>query len=119
MKDEGGMMNRQDMQPDREILDTLVKRILETAQPLRIILFGSAAEGRMGPDSDLDVLVIMQDGTHRRRTAQQVYRCLAGIGVPKDIVVVTQSDVREYGDKPSLVLFSALRKGKELYRAAR
>ena len=119
MKDEGGMMNKQDMQPDREILDTLVKRILETAQPLRIILFGSAAEGRMGPDSDLDVLVIMQDGTHRRRTAQRVYRCLSGIGVPKDIVVVTQSDVRKYGDKPSLVLFSALRKGKELYHARR
>ena len=86
-------MNRQDMEPDRQILNMLVKRIVETAQPIRIILFGSAAEGRMGPDSDLDVLVIMQDGTHRRRTAQQVYRCLSGIGVPKDIVVVTQSDV--------------------------
>lgn len=112
-------MNREDMEPDKEVLDTLVKRIVETAQPIRIILFGSAAEGRMGPDSDLDILVVTRDGTHRRRMAQQVYRCLSGIGVSKDIVVVTESDVREYGDRPSLVLFSALRKGKELYRAAR
>jgi len=42
------MVNRQDMEPDREILNMLVKRIVETAQPIRIILFGSAAEGRMG-----------------------------------------------------------------------
>ena len=112
-------MDRQRMEPNSELLDTVVKRIVETAQPTRIILFGSAAEGRMGPDSDLDILVVTKDGTHRRRMAQQVYRCLSGIGVPKDILVVTESDVDEYGDKPSLVLFSALRKGKELYRAAR
>ena len=111
-------MDEQGMEPNKKILDTLVKRIVETAQPSRIILFGSAAEGRMGPDSDLDILVVTKDGTHRRRMAQQVYRCLSGIGVPKDVVVVTESDVQEYGNEPSLILFSALRKGKELYRAA-
>ena len=51
----------------------------------------------MGPNSDLDVLVIMPDGTHRRRTAQEVYRRMWGFGFAKDIVVVTESDVREYG----------------------
>jgi len=104
--------------PKREIIDELVRGILQVAQPVRLILFGSAARGDAGSDSDLDVLVIMPDGTHRRRTARAIYRGLAGLGVSKDIIVVTESDVRDYGDNPSLVLYPALREGKELYHAA-
>jgi hypothetical protein len=38
--------------------------------------------------------------------------------MPKDIVVVTEQDIRQFGDNPSLVLKPALEEGKELYRAA-
>lgn len=103
--------------PEATLME-LVRGIVHAVQPKRIILFGSAARGQMGPNSDLDVLVIMPDGTHRRRTAQTLYRELPALGVGKDIIVVTESDVREYGDEPSLVLYPALREGKELYVAA-
>ena len=106
-------------EPDQTVLHTLVQRIVQAVQPLRIVLFGSAAAGRMGPNSDLDLLVIMPDGVHRRRTTREIYRRLSGLGVSKDIVVVTESDIRNYGSNPSLVLFPALREGKELYHAAR
>lgn len=72
----------------------------------------------MGPHSDLDVLVVMPDGTHRRQTANTLYRALSGFGYPKDIVVVTEDDVRRFGDEPSLVICPALKEGKELYRAS-
>jgi len=104
--------------PDQRILKELVRRIAESVQPLRIVLFGSAARGEMGRGSDLDVLVVMPDGVHRRRTAQAIYRSLSGLGVAKDVVVVTESDVREHGQNPSLVLYPALQHGKELYNAA-
>lgn len=104
--------------PDQNVLSELVRRIVQSAHPVRIILFGSAVRGQLGSHSDLDVLVIMPDGVHRRRTAQTIYRNLKGIGCAKDIVVVTESDVRDFGDNPSLVLYSALHEGKELYRAA-
>jgi len=71
----------------------------------------------MGPDSDLDVMVVMRDGIHRRRMTQLRYRALAGIGMPKDLVVVTESDVVQLGDDPSLVIKPALGEGIELYRA--
>lgn len=58
------------MHPDPKILDDLVQRIVEVAQPRRIILFGSAVRGDMRPDSDIDILVVAPDGTHRRQTAQ-------------------------------------------------
>jgi len=104
--------------PSQGILEEMVRRIVAAVDPLRIVLFGSAARGTMGPDSDLDVLVVMPDGVHRRRTAQMIYRSLAGLGVAKDVVVVTESDIREYGDNPSMVLHPALQQGKELYHVA-
>jgi uncharacterized protein len=103
---------------DKATLDQLVARIVETAHPRRIILFGSAARGQMGPHSDVDLLVIMPNGVHRRRTAQRLYMALRDSEVAKDIVVVTESDVREYGDEPSLVICPALKEGRELYSAS-
>lgn len=95
----------------------LVRRMVETVRPRRIILFGSAARGQMGPDSDLDFLVVMPDGTHRRHTAETIYRQLTGTGIAKDIVVVTEGDIAQYADNPSLVIYPAIREGREVYRA--
>lgn len=102
----------------QEILDELVQRIVQAVQPRRIVLFGSAARGQMGRHSDLDVLVVMPDGVHRRETARRIYRALSGLGVAKDVVVVTESDVRRFADEPSLVICPALKEGRELYCAA-
>lgn len=95
----------------------MVQRIIKTVNPRRIILFGSASSGEMGADSDLDVLIVMQDGVHRQRAAQMIYKSLRGLGFAKDVVVVTESDVRDHGDNPSLVLRPALQQGTELYHA--
>lgn len=102
---------------NNQILDELIRRILQVVQPKRLILFGSAARGEINPESDLDVLVVMPDGIHRRRTAQTIYRRLTGLGVAKDIIVVTETDVKEHGENTSLVLYPALREGKGLYYA--
>jgi uncharacterized protein len=106
------------IQPDSRLLDEIVKRVTRVVQPLRVVLFGSAVRGGMGPHSDLDILVVMPDGTHRREASRTIFRSLRGLGVPKDIVVVTEQDVRQYGDNHSLVMKPALEEGKELYRAA-
>lgn len=104
--------------PANHILDEAVRRIVNASHPSRILLFGSAARGDMHADSDLDILVIVPDGTHRRKTAIVLARALWDLGMPKDIVVVTESDVHQYRDEPSLVIQPALDEGRELYRAA-
>jgi uncharacterized protein len=43
------------------VLDEIVRRIVKAAKPEKIIMFGSAARGEMGPDSDLDILVVSAD----------------------------------------------------------
>jgi predicted nucleotidyltransferase len=100
--------------PEEDLRDS-VRRIVEAADPEKIILFGSAARGAMGPNSDLDLLVIRR-GDYRHLTAtQEIYRALRGIEYAKDIVVVTPEEVERYKDSFCLVLYPALREGKVIY----
>ena len=98
------------------VLDTIIERIVEVADPERIILFGSGARGEMGPHSDLDLLVV-KSGVHRRKLAQRIYRNLIGVGHPVDIVVVTPEDLDQYTDSHALIISPALKEGAELYNA--
>jgi predicted nucleotidyltransferase len=79
------------MPVDQQSIDALVQRIVELVHPLKIILFGSAARGEAGPDSDIDLLVVMPDGVHRRQTMEFLYEQLLGIRVPFDVLVATAS----------------------------
>lgn len=101
---------------NEEILQEIVWRVVETVKPERIILFGSAARGEMGPDSDLDLLVI-KACRHRRNTARKIRRQLFGIGVPIDIIVAKPEDIERYRDSIGLIYRPALREGKVLYAA--
>ena len=54
------------------VIKKLVRNVVKCVDPIRIILFGSAARGDMEAHSDLDLLVVMPEGVHRRRTAQKL-----------------------------------------------
>lgn len=105
------------MQPESALLEELVQRILAVSQPVKIILFGSAARAEMTPGSDLDVLVVVTDGSDRKAVSKQIYHNLIGFGAAADIVIATEADLRNYGDRYSLVYYPALREGRELYAA--
>ncbi|MBI2072745.1 MAG: nucleotidyltransferase domain-containing protein [Gemmatimonadetes bacterium] len=102
---------------DPAVLQEIVWRVVEVAQPDRIILFGSAARGEMGPDSDVDLLVIKSGVEHRRRLAQQIYRGLIGVGAPVDVVVVAPEDIERFGHRVGSIIRPALREGREVYAA--
>ena len=99
----------------KELLNEIVHRIVEVARPERIILFGSAARGDLGKDSDLDLLVIKSGVFHRRKLAQQIRLRMFGIGTPMDIVVVTPEDIEAFQDKIGTILGDALREGVLIY----
>lgn len=99
----------------RRVLAEVVRRVVEAAQPQKIILFGSAARGRMGPHSDLDLLVIKGGKFDRRRLITAIYNQLAGVDAAVDVVLATPEDIERYGNSPYLVYYPALREGKVLY----
>ena len=98
------------------VLDIIIERIVEVADPERIILFGSGARGEMGPHSDYDLLVV-KPGVHRRKLAQRIYRNLIGVGEPVDVVVVTPQDLKQYADSHMVVISPALEEGIGVYSA--
>jgi uncharacterized protein len=111
------MVTRSLATPDKKLLAEVTRRIVASVKPRRVLLFGSAARGRMDKNSDFDVLVIMSDPVHRRQTAQKIYRNLHGTGVAVDIVVATEKDLEQYGKRPGTILKSALQEGRILYEA--
>jgi len=100
------------------VVDEVIRRIIATAQPQRILLFGSAARGQANEDSDLDFLVIMRGPVHRRAIAQEIYRNLHGIPTPVDVVVATEQDV-QHGQAIGSILRPALREGQVIYESER
>ncbi|NBC16313.1 MAG: nucleotidyltransferase domain-containing protein [Bacteroidetes bacterium] len=100
-----------------EQVQRLVTQIVRAVHPLRIILFGSAARGEGQPDSDIDLLVVMPDGTHKRHTMQHLYEHLSGDGHPFDVLVATPETLTRHGDDPGLIYRSILREGREVYAA--
>lgn len=98
-----------------ETIHQLVQRIVAEVHPLRIILFGSAAQESVQPDSDLDLLVVMPEGVHRRRTAQLLYRKIRGIARPFDILVATPSDLEKHQDNRGLIYHTILQEGRDVY----
>ena len=97
-------------------LQEIVRRIVDAVPPEKIILFGSAARGEMGPDSDVDLLVVKRCA-HRRETARGIRRKLIGIAVPIDIIVATPEDLAAYGETIGLIYRPVLQEGKEIYAA--
>jgi excisionase family DNA binding protein len=101
------------------VLADIVRRLVEGYDPERVYLFGSAARGEAGPDSDYDLMLVMPDDAEpKRMDARDAYsEYLWGTGVPVDVVIVSRS----YFDSRSEVVASlpatVLREGVLLHAA--
>jgi predicted nucleotidyltransferase len=72
-----------------DVMQTMTDRIVRDFHPLQIILFGSHARGDAGPESDIDLLVVLPQVANKRLAAVAIRRALADLPVCKDIVVTT------------------------------
>ena len=97
------------------VLRDIVRRVVAAARPDKIVLFGSAPRGAMGPNSDVDLLVIKRGKFDRARVENAIYRGLRGAGSAVDAIVVTPADVERYRAASCLVIHPALRDGKVVY----
>jgi predicted nucleotidyltransferase len=78
---------------DYPVLQEMVRRLKAAFSPERIYLFGSWARGEGTPDSDFDLLLVIPDSSlPRYRRDQIAFRALTGIGVSKDVLVLTRAE---------------------------
>ena len=99
-------------------IEEMVRRIVERFHPKQVILFGSYARGHAGPDSDVDLLVVMPVSGSRREMQVQIRLALHDIRLPKDIIVVTPEQVERQKDIPGTIVRPAFLEGKVLYGKA-
>jgi uncharacterized protein len=94
-----------------QVLDQLVGLLVQAAHPRKIILFGSYARGQQTPDSDLDVIVILDKVGNRLDEMVRLRRALAPIKMPMDVLVYSEDDIRERGNWLGTALHEALQEG--------
>ena len=94
----------------------MVKLIVKQFHPDKIILFGSHARGDAGPDSDVDLLVVMEvEKKDRFEKTVEIRGALHDIDTPKDVIVTTPSDYSWRTEIVGTIEHVAVREGKVLY----
>ena len=101
------------------VLDRMVRAIVDEVDPEQVILFGSRARGEARDTSDIDLLVIEGEpfgpGRSRHKEMNRLYRALREFRPPTDVLVFSRADVEYWRDSLNHVLARALREGKVLY----
>lgn len=100
------------------IIRDIVKAVVEASDPERIVLFGSAARGEAGPDSDVDLLVVEKESSFkggRRSESSKIRKALRRFPVPIDILLFTPEEVEKWKDATNHIIARSLREGRVLY----
>ena len=102
----------------KKAIDAIVRQIVEKFHPQKIILFGSYARGNPHPESDVDLLVVMDtDSTESKQALlidQSIERDLFGL----DLIVRTPKNLANRIAMGDSFLKEITTRGKVLYEAA-
>src|SRR3990170_8602917 len=93
----------------------MVRRIVRRFHPERIILFGSHARGEAGPDSDVDLLVVMSITGSKRKKQLEIGVAVHDLRVPTDIIVTTPEEFAWRKEIPGTIERPAALEGTVLY----
>jgi len=97
------------------IIPTMLERIVARFKPRQVVLFGSRARGTATESSDVDLLVVFDHVSDKRRMAIDIRRALSDLPVFKDIVVTSPDEIARRGRLVGSILQPALAEGKVLY----
>jgi len=99
------------------VLADIVRRLVEGYDPERVYLFGSAARGQAGPDSDYDLMLVMPDDAEPERLrARKAYGVLLkGVGAPVDVLIMSRSAFDSRSTVVASLPATVLREGRLLH----
>lgn len=101
-----------------EELAGIIRAVASAVHPDAVILFGSRARGDASPDSDVDLALVVPDGSDRRRLSMEGYESIAampGRSVGVDLVVLTPQVIEAERELPGSIARAVLRDGVRLY----
>ncbi len=85
--------NRGPHASETEALDELVRRLARAFHPQEVRFFGSRAAGHAQPDSDFDLVVVLDnDAPEEQLEPDVIYRPLVGSGIGCDVIACRRED---------------------------
>jgi predicted nucleotidyltransferase len=99
----------------QSILNQLIERVTGRFTPQKIILFGSQADGRAGPDSDIDLIIVLDTDVSTRQKAGEIDLLMADRVIPMDILVVTPKQYERGKKIKGTIVHQAEQQGKVIY----
>ncbi len=101
----------------KEIIEEVKDRLIKVYNPLEIYLFGSYAWGTPNEDSDLDLLIVVEnsDENKRHKRGKSGYESLWGLDLSKDLLVYTKSELNKLAEDPNSFISKILKNGKLIY----
>ena len=109
---------RWDGKTPAEWVPEVVDAIVQEFDPLQVVLFGSIARGDAGPDSDIDLLVVLREVTHRIEAAIAIRDSIAHLPPPIDVVPTDPEEIARRRAQPGSVIHTALSEGEVVYERA-
>ena len=88
------------LRTDPSLVDEIVRRVVQAAQPEKLILFGSRARGNARPNSDYDLLVVNPSAEPRYKRSIPIYLALADLPVEVEVMVYTPEEIEALRSKP-------------------
>lgn len=97
--------------------DVLVDALVVEFDPVSIILFGSVAAGSDGPDSDIDLLIVLDNAplSERRRMMVEMRRATRGVAAPHDLLVTSVADFERNSTTPGTTEYEPAQHGVVVY----
>jgi uncharacterized protein len=100
----------------QKAIDQVVKQIVERFKPQKIILFGSYARGNPHPESDVDMLVVMDTPLKESKISLEIHRHL-NVMFGLVLVVYTPQHLGERANMNDWFVLDIRKKGKVVYEA--
>ncbi|GMR25470.1 MAG: nucleotidyltransferase domain-containing protein [Ignavibacteria bacterium] len=99
----------------KNIIDSTIDKITEVLSPIKIILFGSAITNNFNTDSDIDFLIVVKNGTNKRKLTQEIYKNILSIGFATDIVLIDEYEFDEFKNFDGYAIKSIVETGQVIY----
>ncbi len=103
--------------PLKEWAPIVAERLFRRPEVRRVIVFGSVGRGEEGPESDLDLLVVLDHVENSHDDAVRMLNELRQLPIPVNVLVTDDVRLQTQSKQPGVVRV-ALREGRVIERAS-
>ena len=104
---------------NKEVIEEVKDRLVKTYNPIAIYLFGSYAWGKPTEDSDLDLLIVIDESEEKSYKRPVIgYRALRGLDISKDLIIQTKAEFEESSSNVTTLGYKVKKDGELIYARA-